>query len=175
MPEKLRINGVIGESVVDGPGIRTVVFVQGCPLRCPGCHNPQTHSFDGGYEEEVGDLLAEIRSDPLLSGVTFSGGEPMCQAGALCDLAKGARGFGLHVAVYTGYTFEELLAENDPDRMRLLSLSDVLIDGPFVMEKRNLTLRFKGSSNQRILDVRRSLLSGAAVDSLDTEWIGRTE
>jgi len=168
----LRLSGIVEESVVDGPGIRCTLFVQGCPHHCRGCHSPQTHGFDGGYEADVAEMAALIRGNPLISGVTFSGGEPMCQAGALFRLARSIKEAGLGIAVYTGYTLEALLEENDRDRMELLRVCDILIDGRFEGEKRDLALLFRGSSNQRILDVPQSLQRQAAVPAVDPAWIG---
>ncbi|MBO5364276.1 MAG: 4Fe-4S cluster-binding domain-containing protein, partial [Clostridia bacterium] len=107
--DRFRISGIEPESIVDGPGIRYVIFVQGCPHHCPGCHNPQTHDFEGGKEQDFASILTEIDKNPLLSGVTFSGGEPFCQAEALAELGKRIKGRGLNLVCYSGYTFEELL------------------------------------------------------------------
>ena len=104
----LRISGVVAESIVDGPGFRYVVFTQGCPHHCPGCHNPQTHSFEGGYDADIPAMLEEIRRDPLLDGITLSGGEPFCQPEALIPLAKAVKEMGKTVFAYTGYTLEQL-------------------------------------------------------------------
>lgn len=165
MDEQLRIAGIVRESIVDGPGMRFVVFVQGCPHHCQGCHNPQSHPFEGGSLQSVGRLLEEISRDPLIHGVTFSGGEPFCQPGALAVLGRRVKERGLHLMVYTGYLFEELLemGREQPEILELLQQCDVLVDGPFVLSRRSLTLHFRGSSNQRILDVPKSLAAGNAV------------
>lgn len=168
---ELRIAGLVGDSITDGPGIRTTVFVQGCPHHCPGCHNPETHDFAGGTAMTLEELLEKIKRNPLLSGVTFSGGEPFCQAAALAELGAAVKALGLELAIYTGYTFEELLDENDPDRMRLLALADTLIDGRFLLAERSLDLKFKGSRNQRVLDVRKSLAAGAAISDETPRWV----
>ncbi len=165
MSRKIQVSGIIPESIVDGPGIRYSLFVQGCPHRCPGCHNPQTHPFEGGVTKTVEEIVAEVAEDPLISGVTFSGGEPMCQAAALAELAKAIHAMGKNIVCYTGYTFEQLLLENDPDRMTLLEQCNYLIDGPFIMEEKSLMVKFRGSKNQRVLDVQASLKAGAAVDA----------
>lgn len=165
MADMLRVSGIIPESIVDGPGIRYVIFVQGCPHHCPGCHNPQTHPFEGGTLRSVEDIAAEIKENPLISGVTFSGGEPMCQAGPLAELAKILRGMGKNILVYTGYTFEQLWQEQDPDRMELLKQCKYLIDGPFILAEKSMMVKFRGSKNQRILNVQASLEAGAAVDA----------
>ncbi|MDD2955858.1 MAG: anaerobic ribonucleoside-triphosphate reductase activating protein [Oscillospiraceae bacterium] len=163
MSQTIRLAGVVRESIVDGPGIRFVVFVQGCPHHCPGCHNPESHAFDGGYDCELEKILAAIDQNPLLSGVTLSGGEPFCQAKALLPLAKAVKERGLHLISYSGWTFEELLESKDPAVRPLLDLCDILVDGRYVEALRDLTLRFRGSSNQRLLDVPASLACGSAV------------
>jgi anaerobic ribonucleoside-triphosphate reductase activating protein len=144
---------VVEESIVDGPGLRYAVFTQGCPHLCPGCHNPQTHSLSGGRFLSVSSLLAAVRENPLLAGVTLSGGEPFLQPAPLCLLAEGVRALGRNVVVYSGYTLEELgdLAAASPPAARLLQLTDLLIDGPYVQALRDLDLPFRGSRNQRIL------------------------
>lgn len=166
----LRLAGVIRESVVDGPGYRFVVFTQGCPHRCEGCHNPETHDFEGGYASSTGRILTAIRQDPLLRGVTFSGGEPFCQAEPLALLARQAHGIGLDVMCYTGYTYEQLLdgVSERPEWLELLRETDILADGPFLQTEKSLSLRFRGSKNQRIIHPRRSLEEGRVVElSLD--------
>ncbi len=164
---ELRIAGVVRESVVDGPGIRLVIFAQGCPHGCPECHNPETHDPHGGKTETVENLLAMITSSPLIKGVTFSGGEPFYQAGKFACLGERlkALGKGYDIVTYTGYLFEELVAlsEINPDYYRLLAVSDVLVDGPYLKEQRDLALAFRGSRNQRIIDVKSSLAQGKAV------------
>ena len=161
----IRLAGVVRESIVDGPGIRMTVFVQGCPHHCKGCHNEHTWSFDGGYESSVERILEEAAKDKLLRGVTLSGGEPFTQAPALTVLAKGAHAMGLNVFCYTGYTFEQLCGMFDahPEFRELLEQCDWLVDGPFIEEEMSLMLHFRGSRNQRILDVKASLEKGKAV------------
>ncbi len=159
----LRIAGTIGESIVDGPGIRYVIFTQGCPHRCPGCQNPETHDFAGGREADPQTLLDDIRRNPLVAGVTFSGGEPFAQAEALLPLAQALSGDGRHLMAYTGYTFEELLESPDGAVRALLATLTLLVDGRFEQEQRSLELRFRGSANQRVLDVQTSLAQGKAV------------
>ena len=153
----LRIAGVEEESIVDGPGFRYAIFTQGCPHHCPGCQNPQTHPFDGGRPVDIGELFAAICEDPLLKGVTFSGGEPFCQPAPLAELARRVHARGLDVTVFTGYTWEQLLAAGDPAVRELLGQTDLLVDGPYLEEQRDLTLLFRGSANQRLIDVPRSL------------------
>jgi anaerobic ribonucleoside-triphosphate reductase activating protein len=163
--DNLTISGVIRESIVDGPGIRFVVFAQGCPHRCADCHNPQTWPFEGGKEIPVGELIGEIGKDPLLRGVTLSGGEPFCQPGPMALLASAVHRAGKDVVTYTGYTYEELLemAKTQADILALLKETDVLVDGPFVTALKSYELKYKGSSNQRTIDVKRSLEQGMVV------------
>ena len=162
---QLRINATVDDSIVDGPGIRYSIFVQGCPHHCPGCHNPQTHSFEGGSLVETDKLLADIKLNPLLDGVTFSGGEPFCQAAALAELGREIRKLGLNIMTYSGFTFEQLYECRDQDGIGdLLAVTDVLVDGRFMEDLRSLELRFRGSSNQRIIDVPASLAAGHAVE-----------
>jgi anaerobic ribonucleoside-triphosphate reductase activating protein len=156
----LKTAGFAGDSIVDGPGLRYTIFTQGCPHNCPGCHNPHTHDFAAGTLTDIADIAAKIKENPLLDGVTLSGGEPFCQCGvlsALLDLLPES----LNVWCFTGYLFEELLP--DEEKMRLLKRIDVLVDGRFEQDKRSLNLRFRGSENQRIIDVRASLACGRAV------------
>ncbi|MBQ7109651.1 MAG: anaerobic ribonucleoside-triphosphate reductase activating protein [Thermoguttaceae bacterium] len=161
---RLRIAGRVGESIVDGPGIRYALFTQGCPRACPGCHNPQTQPLEGGEETTVEAILAEIDANPLLDGVTFSGGEPFLQAAALAELAREIKKRDLNLAAYTGYLWEELIAANDSAWNALLAELDVVVDGPFVQALRSWTLKFAGSTNQRFIDVRRSLREGRVVE-----------
>ena len=159
----IRIAGTVGESIVDGPGFRYTVFTQGCPHHCPGCHNPQTHDFAGGREVELDVLLRDICRNPLVSGVTFSGGEPFCQPEPLYALAVELKKKGKHLMAYSGYTFEQRMVLENPAVRRLLEQLDLLVDGPYLEAERNLELRFRGSSNQRVLDVPQSLLANAPV------------
>lgn len=159
----LRIAGTVNDSIVDGPGLRFTVFAQGCPHHCPGCHNPSTHDPKGGYEEDTQAIIAKMLKNPLLSGVTLSGGEPFMQSTACLEIAKAAHEANLNVWAYTGYTWENLMQENDPDRLALLREVDVLVDGPYIAEKRSLELDFCGSSNQRLIDVQQSLLHGEVI------------
>jgi anaerobic ribonucleoside-triphosphate reductase activating protein len=161
--ETLVIGGIEPESIVDGPGFRYTVFVQGCNLRCPGCHNAQLQPFHGGRAITVDEILDAIRGNPLLDGLTLSGGDPFTQAAACAVLAEEARGLGLSVYTYTGYTFEALWLAENPAWRRLIMATDVLVDGPFVRELRNIDLRFRGSSNQRLIDVRRTFAAGKII------------
>ena len=158
----IRIAGVVRESIVDGPGLRFTVFCQGCPHHCEGCHNMATHDFSGGYDCEISRILEAIDENPLLDGVTFSGGEPMCQPEAFYNLAVQVKERGLNIVTYTGFTYEELLQMTEKDKWikGLLELTDILIDGRFVLEERDLTLQFRGSRNQRVIDMNLTRSSG---------------
>ena len=153
MPE-LRVSGIVEESIVDGPGVRFVVFTQGCEHHCPGCHNPHTHALDGGTMMETDAILARFDEDPLLSGITFSGGEPFLQPEPLAVLAEAVHARGKEVMIYSGFTFEQLLdrGAKEPAVRRLLEQADWLVDGPYVASRRNLELDFRGSDNQRLLN-----------------------
>lgn len=158
MADSLRIAGIMRESIVDGPGIRFAVFCQGCPHDCPGCHNPETHDPAGGNEVKIDRILQEFDKNPLLSGMTFSGGESMCQPEGFAVLGREVKARGKTITIYTGYTLEQLLkmAEDTPAIGELLEMCDILIDGPFIMGKRDLNLQFRGSSNQRVIDMNRT-------------------
>ena len=162
--EKLiRVCGIEPESIVDGPGFRYVLFVQGCPHRCPGCHNPESHDFNGGQDMTVGEIFAQIKSNPHLRGVTFSGGEPFEQVPALLELGKMIRNEGMTLMSYSGYTLEELQGRHDPETDELLSMLDILVDGRFVESLRNLTLIYRGSDNQRVIDMNKTREQGKVV------------
>lgn len=160
---ELTIAGVVKESIVDGPGIRYTVFTQGCPHHCPGCHNPQTWAFERGQPTTAQALFEDFQKDPILKGITFSGGEPFCQPEPLTELAKLVHGAGKDVTIFTGYTYEQLLEKQDPAVDALLAQCDLLIDGPFVMAQRNLELRFRGSENQRLIDMKKTRQAGCVV------------
>jgi anaerobic ribonucleoside-triphosphate reductase activating protein len=161
----IRLFGTVKGSITDGPGIRYTLFVQGCPHHCFGCHNPSSHSFTDGYLRDTADIFEEIKADPLLDGVTFSGGEPFMQAAELAELAGMIRTLGLPILLYSGYTFTELLdsATLRPGWKELLQQADVLIDGRFELAQRSFDLRFRGSANQCAIDLRTSLAKGSAV------------
>ena len=166
----LRIAGKAGESIVDGPGIRFTIFTQGCPHHCEGCHNPETWAFDGGELITTDELFEQMTRDPLLDGVTYSGGEPFMQCAALIELSDMIRefkGFPLNIMSYTGFTFEELVDQANMENgyMELLKRLNWLVDGRFVLAKRTLELPFRGSSNQRYIDVQASLKAGYAVET----------
>lgn len=151
----LQLFGTVEESFVDGPGIRYVIFTQGCPHNCPGCHNPGSHSGDGGKPSSTAEQWKKITAQPHLDGITFSGGEPFLWAEELAEIGKAARSRGLTVMTYTGYTYEHLLerAKSDPAVHALLSCTNYLVDGPFILAERDLSLKYRGSRNQRILDI----------------------
>ena len=151
MNKPIRVVRVLEGTSVDGPGLRTSVYVAGCRHQCPGCHNPQTWDFMAGSDMTVDQLMATIRYNGF--PVTFSGGDPMYQAEALIPLAEEIKKEGLGLWCYTGFTYEELLAGADPAVMRLLDLIDVLVDGPFIADLRDISLHFRGSSNQRLIDI----------------------
>ena len=157
---EIRLAGIVPESIVDGPGYRLAVFVQGCPLACPGCHNPKTHDFAGGYLSDTDQIIAQMGKNPLVRGVTLTGGEPMMQAEALCEVASAAKAKGMNVWCYTGYTLETLQRENNPARMRLLEHVDVLVDGPYIAHERSLELNYCGSRNQRLIDMHATRATG---------------
>lgn len=163
MDWRIRISGIVDESIVDGDGIRFVIFTQGCPHHCQGCHNPATHDFSDGKVIDINDLMNEIKENPLLKGVTFSGGEPFCQPKPLSKLAKQIHALGLDITTYTGYTLEELQQMPSPDIADLLDATDILIDGKFLLEQRDLTLKFRGSKNQRMIDMNATRIRGTTV------------
>lgn len=151
------------DSIVDGVGIRTVIWTQGCSHNCPFCHNPSTHSFDGGELVSVDDVVSRLSTLEMQDGVTFSGGDPMFQPKPCAYLAKKIHELGMNIWVYTGFTYEELLAKNDKDIMDFLNNIDVLVDGRFDISKKSMDLEFRGSSNQRIIDVKKSLMGNNVV------------
>ena len=165
MKDTIRIAGVVRESIVDGPGLRFAVFTQGCAHHCPECQNPETWDFEGGYDCGIDKILKAMDENPLLDGITMSGGDPLYQAEASYSLCSKVKEKGLNVVVFTGYTYEELmeLEKKDPWIEKLLSVTDILIDGRYEKDKRDLTLIFRGSSNQRVIDMNASRKEGRAV------------
>ena len=160
---QIRVAGLVGESIVDGPGLRFAVFAQGCAHSCPGCHNPHTHDPEGGRLEQVENIIEQIAKNPLLDGVTLTGGEPFLQAKELLPIAKYANENRLDLLIYTGHLWEDIIAENNPEAMALLACADIMIDGRFELAKRRLSMPYKGSENQRIINVRKSLEQGRVV------------
>ena len=147
---QIRIAGLVPESFVDGDGIRFAIFMQGCQRNCAGCHNPETHDLNGGRLVDTQEIISAIKKNPLLDGITLTGGEPLLQIDAANELALAAKNLGLSVWCYTGYTFEEL----PPEVSTLLENIDVLVDGAFILSLRDLDLQFRGSRNQRIIDLK---------------------
>ena len=150
----MRLSGITPESVVDGPGLRFVIFAQGCPHRCPHCHNPGSWDINNGNEFSSKQVIRLFKKQKKAKrGITFSGGEPFLQAAGLAQLAQAAHQMDCDVVTYTGYTYEQLIENSDSDIKALLSASDILIDGRYIHELRDIGLRFRGSSNQRVIDV----------------------
>ena len=149
---QIRIAGLVPESFVDGDGIRFAIFMQGCLRRCEGCHNPETHALDGGRLIDTAEIISEIKKNPLLDGITLTGGEPFLQIDSADEIARAVKNFGLSVWCYTGFIFEDLPPEAAP----LLKNIDVLIDGAFIESQRDLELQFRGSRNQRIIDLNKT-------------------
>jgi anaerobic ribonucleoside-triphosphate reductase activating protein len=162
--------GFVEDSIVDGPGLRTVLFMQGCDKDCPGCHNPDARRRTGGTSHSPEELFGKIAANPLCAGVTFSGGEPLLQAEVLLPLARLIKDEGFPLAIYTGDTLEEIIGRGCDAQLELLDLADTLVDGPFVEAEKSLALPFRGSLNQRILDSSRSVSEGYAVTCEDPAW-----
>lgn len=165
----LRVGGVVSDSIVDGPGLRLAVFTQGCPHACPGCHNPQSHDPAGGYDIAIDDIVEKAQKNPLLAGITLSGGEPMEQAEACLALVQ-ALPKGLTVWLYTGWRWEEIHERGDAARIALLNACDVVVDGRFLLAGRSLALRFRGSNNQRLIDVAQTKEAGEIVLWTPPAW-----
>ena len=172
MPDTIRLYGLVTDSIVDGPGFRTAIFVQGCPYHCEGCHNPDSQPFEGGTVWTLDDVEKKFANNPLLSGITLSGGEPAEQAAPCAELARRAHQKGLNVWTYTGSTLEKLneRAKDDPALAALLSETDVLVDGPFILAQRSLELDFCGSKNQRLIDMNETRRQGKTVLWTPPEW-----
>jgi anaerobic ribonucleoside-triphosphate reductase activating protein len=162
MPDKVRLAGkCIQDSTVDGPGLRIVIWTQGCFHDCEGCHNPETHDPNGGISEDVENILKFINDSRLQRGITLSGGEPFLQAKELMPIAEAAIKKGMNIWIYSGYKYEQLM-EDDVKRALLLK-ADILVDGPFVLAQKDTRLAFKGSKNQRIIDVKASEKAGKVI------------
>ena len=164
------ISGFAPNSITDGPGLRFTVFCQGCIHNCPGCHNPETHPFGTGEKYRVEDIYKMIKKDPLVKGVTFSGGEPFCQREAFCRLAQLLKADGYEIAAYTGFVFEDLVKDKSDAKYKLLEYLDILVDGPFILAQRSLEAGFRGSLNQRVINVPASLEKGEAVPEKSARW-----
>ena len=156
----MNLAGFYDESISNGLGWRAVVFVSGCPHNCKGCQNKIAQNFNYGQKFEKTELINKIKANSILKGVTISGGEPLCKENVpgVLDFIKTLKQEkpDFNVWCYTGYTMEELIARNDEELNQALSEIDVLVDGRFVEEKKDPTLKFRGSSNQRIIDVKKS-------------------
>jgi anaerobic ribonucleoside-triphosphate reductase activating protein len=172
MHDTIRLYGLVAESIVDGPGYRTAIFTQGCPHGCPGCHNPGSHPMDGGTVRTIDDVAATFSGNPMLGGVTLTGGEPFMQPAPCAELARRAHRQGLDVWVYSGFTYEQLLrrAEQDEGAAALLAEADVLVDGRFELEQRSLELLYCGSRNQRVIDLGKTRASGEVVLYQPPAW-----
>lgn len=158
---KIRVAGFANDSIVDGPGLRFTIFTQGCNHNCKGCQNPHTHAANEGTLIDVEDIIMKIKKNPLLDGVTISGGEPFLQPEACAELARKVKELNLDVVTYTGFTYEKLLTSKAT--RELLKYTDVLVDGPFIMEQKSLALLFRGSKNQRLIDVKKSLKQNSMI------------
>ena len=159
----MKIYGLVQDSIVDGVGFRFVCFTQGCPHHCPGCHNPDSHDPHDGTEMTTDEIIKQMLSNPLTDGLTLSGGEPFAQAEDCLTLAQAAHAKGLNVWSYSGWTYEHLLQSGTDAQKALLRELDVLVDGPYLQEERSLTLNWRGSRNQRVIDVQASLASDEIV------------
>lgn len=159
---KIRLFGTVNDSIVDGPGLRYAIFTQGCLHNCLGCHNPESHALDGGYLKDCNQILAEIFQNPLLDGITLSGGEPMLQVEPLKYICQEVKKKNLNIVIYSGYTYEEIIA--DPLKLSLLKMGDMLVDGRFDINKRSLALLYRGSSNQRLINIQASLNQGRVIE-----------
>lgn len=165
MEKTIRLSGIAYESLVNGPGMRRVFFAQGCKHNCPECFNPDTHDFNGGEERNMDELIKDVLDNPILKGITFSGGDPLEQADKFAYMAKAFKDNGLNIWSYTGYKFEDIIKEleNNKGWKDLINNIDVLVDGRFEKDKMKDGLKFRGSLNQRIIDVKESLKLGGIV------------
>lgn len=165
MGKMIRLAGIAYESLVNGPGLRRVFFSQGCRHKCKGCFNPDTHDFNGGEERDMDELIEDTIDNPMLKGVTFSGGDPLERAKEFTYMAKNFKEHNLNIWCYTGYAYEYIIKHfnEKPEWKELLKYIDVLIDGRFEIDKKDETLKFRGSSNQRIIDVQESLNTGKVI------------
>jgi anaerobic ribonucleoside-triphosphate reductase activating protein len=166
---KIRVAGLTDDSIVDGKGFRFVIFTQGCLHHCKGCHNPETWDMNGGNEMDIEEIKIKIKQNGLLDGITFSGGDPFYQAAPCAKLAKWAKENGLNIWAYTGFVYEDLLKM--PEVKEFLDLVDVLVDGPFILEEKSLLLNFRGSKNQRVIDLNETKRTGivSLIDVDDTD------
>jgi len=163
MSKQIRLAGIINDSIVDGPGLRLSIFTQGCLLKCPGCHNEKTWDVDGGTIYNVDDIVNLWRNNPLTQGITISGGEPFLQINSILEIVKSASKDNVDTIIYTGYLYEDLVKRNDERIDEIFSLIKYLIDGPFILEKKNLLSLFRGSCNQRIIDLKETRIQNKIV------------
>lgn len=159
---KIRLFGTANDSIVDGPGLRYTIFTQGCYHKCMGCHNPKSHDINGGYLKDINEIIIEIDENPLLDGITLSGGEPMLQIEPLIEICKEVKQRGLSIVIYSGFTFEQIV--KDSKMKSLLELCDMLIDGKFEQDKKSLSLLYRGSSNQRLINIQESLKQAKVIE-----------
>lgn len=165
---EIRLFGEANDSIVDGPGLRYTIFTQGCYHNCSGCHNPKSHSIDGGYLKDINEIIVDIDENPLLDGITLSGGEPMLQIEPLIEICKAVKQRGLNIVIYSGFTFEQIIKDS---KMRsLLELCDMLIDGKFDQDKKSLSLLYRGSSNQRLINIQKSLKEEKVIEYEANEY-----
>ena len=150
------------DSILDGSGIRTVIWFQGCLHNCLGCQNPETHDMNSGMIVDIDEIKMKLKKLKYQSGITLSGGDPFFQPEAALEIAKFAQSIGLNVWAYTGFTYEALL-NGDKNRLELLKYVDVLVDGKFMLDKKSLNCKFRGSTNQRLIDVKKSMETGGVV------------
>lgn len=155
MKIRLADDKILTDSIVDGEGLRAVIWTQGCSHNCEGCHNPKTHDFNGGVLKDVEEIKNELKNLTLQDGITLSGGDPFFQLEPCIEIAKFAKSIGLNVWSYTGFLFEDLIKIEKAKE--LLKYIDVLVDGKFEIENKSLSIKFRGSTNQRIINVPKSL------------------
>ena len=163
--KEIRLAGICYNTLVNGIGMRRVFFSQGCTHNCKGCFNPETHSFTKGKMFDIDKLVNEVVSDPLLKGVTFSGGDPFQQAPAFLEFAKKLKQHNINIWSYTGYTFKEIL-QGTEEQKELLKYVDVLVDGEFKIDLKT-DCKYRGSSNQNIIDVQKSLKENKIIKYID--------
>ena len=166
MKIRLATPDIQADSVVDGEGIRAVIWTQGCPHHCQGCHNPETHDFNAGYLVDVDTIKEQIKNLTFHTGITLSGGDPLMQVEACLDIARFTKDLGLDIWCYTGFTFEELIiaSKTKPIIKDFLNTIDVLVDGKFKLEEKTYDSVFRGSKNQRIIDTKKSLAKDKLVE-----------
>ena len=166
----IRLAGTVNDSIVDGPGLRFTIFTQGCPHHCVGCHNPNTHPVDGGEVKDTDEIIKTFSKNPLLSGITLSGGEPFVQAEACLKLAKAAHEMHMNVWAYTGFLYDHLMSSQLPYAKELVQEIDVLVDGPFIFSEKSLGLSYCGSRNQRLIDVQKTIKANQIVLWEKEKW-----